>query len=130
MKRSVILVALVLTPFLATGAVAQQRIDALVDRFSVVGHVTFTSTLDRDPATRRVKSIVRSLEVNNQPTLVDQMKKAFDADARSAQRADKQYKDGVLTQWLTFEDRSRNSVYRLQAHPGGRMKVTVVIKNK
>ncbi len=38
---------------------AQNKIDALVETCSAVGNTSFTSVVERDPATRKVKKVVK-----------------------------------------------------------------------
>ena len=113
MKRRITLTLLTLALGLASGASAQERIDRLMDRVSSARRVTFTSTLVRDPDTRRVRSIVRELSAPPNSGLNDDMREAFRQEARRARKADAVVRNGVFQQWLTFESATRQSVYRL-----------------
>lgn len=130
MKRRITLTLLTLALGLASGASAQERIDRLMDRVSSARRVTFTSTLVRDPDTRRVRSIVRELSAPPNSGLNDDMREAFRQEARRARKADAVVHNGVFQQWLTFESATRQSVYRLTIDRDRAMKVTVVVKVK
>ena len=134
MKRRITLTLLTLALGLASGASAQERIDRLMDRVSSARRVTFTSTLVRDPDTRRVRSIVRELSAPPNSGLNDDMREAFRQEARRARKADavvrNGVRNGVFQQWLTFESATRQSVYRLTIDRDRAMKVTVVVKVK
>ena len=56
MKRWLLIACLGASLMLTTGARAQKRIDDVVDRLSLIGKATYTSTLVRDPKTRRVRT--------------------------------------------------------------------------
>ena len=77
MKRWLLIACLGASLMLTTGARAQKRIDDVVDRLSLIGKATYTSTLVRDPKTRRVRTIVRELSVTSAPQLGHTLKEAF-----------------------------------------------------
>ena len=115
---------------LTTGARAQKRIDDVVDRLSLIGKATYTSTLVRDPKTRRVRTIVRELSVTSAPQLGHTLKEAFREETKNATRSTQKQEKGTFQQWLTFENKSRESVYRLSVEASGAAEVTIVVKIK
>lgn len=60
-------------------AMAQNSIDGLIEKSSLVGSATFTSAVERDPATRKVKKVVRMLELGD--TGSKKFEKAFRQEA-------------------------------------------------
>ena len=109
---------------------AQKRIDDVVDRLSLIGKATYTSTLVRDPKTRRVRTIVRELSVTSAPQLGHTLKEAFREETKNATRSTQKQEKGTFQQWLTFENKSRESVYRLSVEASGAAEVTIVVKIK
>ena len=119
MKRWLLIACLGASLMLTTGARAQKRIDDVVDRLSV-----------RDPKTRRVRTIVRELSVTSAPQLGHTLKEAFREETKNATRSTQKQEKGTFQQWLTFENKSRESVYRLSVEASGAAEVTIVVKIK
>lgn len=130
MIRWLLIACLGASLMLTTGARAQKRIDDVVDRLSLIGKATYTSTLVRDPKTRRVRTIVRELSVTSAPQLGHTLKEAFREETKNATRSTQKQEKGTFQQWLTFENKSRESVYRLSVEASGAAEVTIVVKIK
>lgn len=108
MKR--FLLCLLLTLF-AHGLSAQNSIDALVERYYSTDGSTFTSAVERDPATRRVIKMVKVLKVGT--TKAQEFKRAFTQEARKTSSSTTQ--DGErYTIALTVAGADRRTVYLLQ----------------
>ena len=130
MKRWLLIACLGASLMLTTGARAQKRIDDVVDRLSLIGKATYTSTRVRDPKTHRVRTIVRELSVTSAPQLGHTLKEAFREETKNATRSTQKQEKGTFQQWLTFENKSRESVYRLSVEASGAAEVTIVVKIK
>lgn len=57
---------------------AQNKIDALVETCSSTGNTSFTSVVERDPATRKVKKVVKMLSITNND--VPKFRSAFESE--------------------------------------------------
>ncbi len=128
MKQKIIM-ALLGWVMMSMPILAQNSIDRLVDKFSSVGSSTFTSAVERDPKTRKVVKVVKTLELEGDH--VKQIWKAFEAEARNGNMQN-HVKNGVRTMILTVKKSGRNRIYMLKqkADMSGypEAKVTIIIK--
>ena len=92
-------------------AAAQNSIDRMMDKFSSRGTSRYTSAVERDPATRRVKKVVNVLELSY--TGMDKFIDAFKREASTGNFAEKRTKDG-LTLMLTVRTPRQNRIYLLR----------------
>lgn len=92
-------------------AAAQNSIDRMMDNFSSRGTSRYTSAVERDPATRRVKKVVNVLELSY--TGMDKFIDAFKREASTGNFAEKRTKDG-LTLMLTVRTPRQNRIYMLR----------------
>lgn len=63
MKKTVLLPAFLFC--LTATAMAQNRIDALVDHFAAIGSATFTSVIKRNPQSKKVEKVVKVLRLES-----------------------------------------------------------------
>lgn len=127
MKHRLFILALMLALAVASMR-AQNRIDAIVERYSAIGSSTFTSVVKRNPVSRRVEEVVKTLVIGNGQ--VDSFKSAFEDESSSGTYACK--REGRETKMmLTTENRNNRRFYMLcyqgnAAYANG--DVTIIIK--
>ena len=136
MKQTILTLLVLLIGFTAP-ALAQNKIDNLVDHYSAVSTSKYTSAVERNPKTRAVVKVVKILElsyVNIQP-FVD----AFKAEANRGDFSE--HKDGdALIMTLACRGAKSNRIYMLKADDyyryGGRYNnrtncnITIIVKYK
>lgn len=118
-------------------ASAQNSIDGMMERFSSVGQCRFTSAVERDPATRKVKKVVKVLELHD--TGISKFVSAFRREASSGDFTERHDNTGC-TMMLTTQNARQNRIYMLRCDdpydPGSRntgyshAKVTLIVKYK
>lgn len=115
-------------------AVAQNKIDKMVENFSAVGKSHFTSAVERDPKTRAVKKVVKVLEVN--PHCGPSFVSAFREESSKGNYSE-QINGNKVTQMIVVSGKNPQRIYMLNTVYGDRMhynpveqKVTVIIKYK
>lgn len=59
------IVMILLTAMLSLNAMAQNAVDRMVEEFSSVGQARFTSAIERNPQTREVVKVVKTLRVGS-----------------------------------------------------------------
>ena len=108
---------------------AQNSIDEVVDNFSTVGSSTYTSAIERDPQTRKVVRVVKTLETRGQ--VVSDLIRAFQKGRETGTFSRKEENEEV-TMILATENEGGNRVYMLQYSGRGyhRGKATIIIKPK
>ena len=108
---------------------AQNSIDEVVDNFSTVGSSTYTSAIERDPQTRKVVRVVKTLETRWQ--VVSDLIRAFQKERETGTFSRKEENEEV-TMILATENEGGNRVYMLQYSGKGyhRGKATIIIKPK
>lgn len=125
--RKVMAIAVLLLTMVA--ARAQNCIDGLIEKSSLVGSGTFTSAVERDPATRKVKKVVKMLELGS--TGSEKFEKAFRQEARQGDFTETVKGDRVSL-LLTVDGQKSTRVYMLvynrRTHSGGQ--VTIVVNFK
>ena len=62
MRNATIAILLLMLALPLTG-MAQNSIDELVDHYSTIGMSTFTSTVVRDPSTRQITKVFKTLKI-------------------------------------------------------------------
>ena len=121
--------AFLLCFLLSIGACAQNKIDKQVEKVSTVGSATFTSAVERDPATHEVVKVVKVLKVKGQPA--DKLYLAF-KDERDSGSFSEQKTENERTLTLTCESEKQVRIYMLRLT--GRYyydaQCTIIIKNK
>lgn len=78
--RNVTIAILLLMLGISHAGMAQNSIDELVDHYSTIGASTFTSTVVRDPSTRQITKVVKTLKVDG--ASVSKFVKAFEQEAK------------------------------------------------
>lgn len=108
---------------------AQNSIDEVVDNFSTMGSSTYTSAIERDPQTRKVVRVVKTLETRGQ--VVSDLIRAFQKERETGTFSRKEENEEV-TMILATENEGGNRVYMLQYSGRGyhRGKATIIIKPK
>lgn len=109
MKQRIIILLAVIIHF-AT-AMAQNRIDDLVDRYSAVSTSKYTSAVERNPKTRTVVKVVKVLEFNygSVKPWVD----AFREEAKQGNFSERKENDDLIMT-LTTREANRNRIYMLK----------------
>lgn len=111
-------------------AKAQNEIDRMVNKFNVAGDCTFTSAVERDPSTRKIKKTVKVFEAENSLTadFVAAFRRLSDTGSFK-----ERHEDGVQTMILTVSEKTNNRIYMLRAPENkapGKIKVTIIVKIK
>jgi len=108
---------------------AQNRIDEVVDSFSTVGSSTYTSAVERDPQTRQVIKVVKTLETRGD--IIKDIIDAFEQERETGSFSRKE-EDNEVTMILATENISSNRVYMLQYR--GKVyqwgKTTIIVRPK
>lgn len=111
-------------------ASAQNSIDRLVDDISDLGSANFTSVVERNPATRKVKKVVKVLKMNsyNDP---DEFERAFRREAHTGNLVET-VKGAKTTLVLTVESPRDKRVYMMTYNTVTEIgvEVTIVINFK
>lgn len=108
-RKLVIMMCVLLCPALYSAA--QNSIDNMLDHISMVGEGKFTSVVERNPKTRRVKKVVRVLEMHDKG--VRSFINAFKREAGTGDFSEKRVGDG-LTMVLAVSKGRQNRVYMLK----------------
>lgn len=128
---------LVMTVCTALCAYAQNSIDGMMESFSSAGQCKFTSAVERDPATRKVKKVVKVLELTDTgiSRFVDAFRNQADADDFT-----EQHDNTGCKMMFTTQSERQSRIYMLRCTnpytPGSRntyygyAKVTLIIKYK
>lgn len=126
MKRRMMamLMLLVLT---ATAAFGQNKIDDMVEHFSTRGSATFTSVVDRDPKTGKIKSVVKVLTAHNMDA--DNFANAFEKASAEGTFSKKTDSDKTTLR-LTTKGKNGTRVYMMTYNCRTRrdVMVTIIIK--
>lgn len=132
-----IIITLTLLMGLVAAAVAQNSIDRMIENYSSVGMSKFTSAVERDPATRKVKKVVKVLHLHNND--VSPFVKAFRRESKTGDFSEKYDNEGC-TLMLTTQGAGQNRIYMMLCtrpyNPGrrdtgyGYAKVTLIINYK
>lgn len=136
MTRRLIIIAFMLMGT-ALCAVAQNSIDDLVERYSARGQTKFTSAVDRDPKTRKVRKVVKVLEIYDSGT--SKFVEAFRKESLSGPNTTT-YIGDTFSKMFTTSNSRQNRIYKLECkdpyQPGrqntqyGYAKITVIVKYK
>lgn len=132
-----IIVILVLAVGTVLCASAQNSIDGMIDRFSAAGRCKFTSAVERDPVTRKVRKVVNVLELHDAG--INKFVSAFRRES-SAGDFTERYDNTGCTMMLTTQNARQSRIYMLKCdgpyNPGSRntsysrAKVTLIVKYK
>lgn len=132
--RRIIITAMIYVAAMAH-AVAQNRIDGMMENYSSHGMSKYTSAVERDPQTRKVRRVVNVLELND--TGIDDFIKAFRRESKSGNFTEKRDEDG-LTLMLTVRGGRQNRIYMIRCTAPytperrdtgyAKAKITVIIK--
>lgn len=125
--RKIMAIAALLLTMVA--ARAQNSIDGLIEKSSLVGSCTFTSAVERDPITRKVKKVVKMLELGS--TSSEKFEKAFRQEARQGYSTEMIKGDSVSLMLMVDGQKSTRVymlVYNRRTHRDGQ--VTIVVNFK
>lgn len=108
---------------------AQNSIDDVVDNFSTVGSSTYTSVIERDPQSRQVIKVVKTLETRG--NVVNDLIDAFNKERETGSFSRKE-ENNEVTMILATENKGSNRVYMLQYRDRGYYwgKTTIIIRPK
>ncbi|WP_288318753.1 DUF5024 domain-containing protein [Xylanibacter caecicola] len=104
---------------------AQNKIDALVETCSSTGNTSFTSVVERDPATRKVKKVVKMLSITNND--VPKFRSAFESESGTGQYIVNSNNDSNSYMLITG-DRHKTRIYMLEYRRNRDGSVTIIIK--
>lgn len=113
--------------FCCTAMMSQNKIDALVEQCSTVGYTKFTSVVERDPETRKVKKVVKMLTIpyNDVPTF----KSAFEKEKHTGQYIVTN-ECNINSHMLITMTKQRIRIYMLEYERYKSGNVTIIINNK
>ncbi len=108
--RLILLIAwiLLLTPPMR----AQNSIDNMVEEYSTVGGSRFTSAVERDPKTRRVKKVVKQLHVDG--VNAKRFISGFKREAKRHRHTVTNTKNGQTTMTLVTDNKQGTRIYMLK----------------
>lgn len=128
MKKLILLICLLVAS--ATTALAQNRIDRMVENFSSLGNSTFTSAVERDSKTHRIKKVVKKLSMEGTSTF--QLRSAFKAEKNNGKYSESA-DNYVRTMILTTSDSKTDRIYMLRIEGddhNANSETTIIIKYK
>lgn len=109
-KRHILLLVLVIYAGLTVGA--QNSIDRYVDKLSGRGVVSVTSIVERDPKTRRVVKVIKTVKVIDRSAI--EAWDLFDKEADSGTVIESR-QDGQYTRILAVQDGKTSRIYKIKA---------------
>ena len=125
MKRIIAILTIMMSVIAAN---AQNEIDRMVNNFSIAGKCTFTSAVERNPVTHKIKKTVKILETENNQG--PDFRTTFKKLAGTGNFKEKN-EDGTQTMILTVNNKDRNRIYMLRtSEKYGKTKVTIIVKMK
>lgn len=116
MKRRIVIIAVFLICFM-TNVMAQNSIDKLVDEYSAAGTSSYTSVVDRDPNTLKVRNIINVLSLENADA--GKFISAFKRESRTGNFTENTLL--ILTRWFLRSENKTRAAYmcwRVQTHIG------------
>ena len=124
MKNILLIISLLLCSIMR--AEAQNRIDAMVEKYSMAGNTRFISAIERDPATRKVKKVVRKLNFpyNN----VKAFKEAFEKESATGNYTVTKNPNGTNSYLLINGKKPQTRIYMLEYKNYSEGNVTIIIK--
>lgn len=128
MRKLILLLSLILCS--AAAAMAQNRIDALVDRFAAVGDATFTSVIKRNPQTKKVEKVVKVLRLES--VSCHKMIEAFRAERGSGTFTERREQDREILTLVTQnarQERIYTLIYNVSSPVGSKVTIIVNIKS-
>ena len=128
MKRTAFLTLLFFC--ITLGAMAQNKIDKIIETFSTLGTSTFTTAVERNPQTRKVVKVVKTLEMRGPKA--DQLKKAFQEEKDLSSYSERTHDDQTT---IIFDTESQNQLRLYLLQTTGKYvttyaKATIIIKIK
>ncbi|MGG6544207.1 UNVERIFIED_CONTAM: DUF5024 domain-containing protein [Prevotella sp. 15_C9] len=128
MRRYVIFIIVCLLT--TVGAQAQNSIDKLVEKYSITGGSVFITVVKRNPRTRKVEKVVKTLEVEYGHGA--QFYRAFKAESATGTWSE-MLKDNMRTTLLVIDKSDQVRIYMLKKkekkYPD-KSKVTIIIQTK
>lgn len=136
MIRRIVIFAVFLALSLAN-AMAQNSIDKLVDNYASIGSSSFTSAVERDPKTLKVKKVVNVLKLSHMD--ISKFVSAFKRESEGGDFTEKYDSEGY-SMILTVRKPAQNRIYMLRGsdpyYPGRRdtkysqVKITIIVNYK
>lgn len=128
MKKYIITLAICLLAILPIKA--QNSIDNLVERYSSTGGSSFTTAVKRNPRTRKVEKVVKTLEVEYGQG--NTFYRAFKQEAHTESWTDKA-SNNEFTTLLVVNKPQQVRIYMLKRYNrnyDGKAKVTIIVQQK
>ena len=115
-----------LTVMLTLHAAAQNSVDRMVDEFQTVGEARFTSAIERNPQTREVVKVVKTLKVGMPNS--KQLREGF---IKESNRHDTSFRGDGETKTLIFSEEQKGNarVYMLK-YDEYNSEVTIIVNRK
>lgn len=128
MKRTLCTLCLCLLAWLA--ASAQNQIDELVSHYSIIGNGSFTTVVKRNPKTRAVQMVVKTLTLSGQHTRA--MLRAFTQEKNSGTWMERKEGDTTILTLVTHQP-GKERIYTLRysadnAYTGSKTTIIITMK--
>lgn len=128
MKRTLCTLCLCLLAWLA--ASAQNQIDELVSHYSIIGNGSFTTVVKRNPKTRAVQMVVKTLTLSGQHTR--SMLRAFTQEKNSGTWMERKEGDTTILTLVTYQS-GKERIYTLRysadnAYTGSKTTIIITMK--
>jgi len=121
MKKMLLLIFLLT----ATAMQAQEKIDRMMEHFSATGSAQYNSIVIRNPETKAIAKIVKTLKINN--TLkTDDFYRAFQEEKKNALYSESRQMFDTKSLTLIFQKETESRIYLLETEKS-RMQVQLII---
>jgi len=111
----------------ALGAVAQNKIDSMVDEFSTIEKAKFTSAVERDEKTHEVVKAVKSLNVKGMKA--SNIRSKFKAEASNHDTSETK-EQGLETYVFTMKADTASRIYMLKYKPNDATVTIIINRNQ
>ncbi len=109
MKKILLLVCLLA----ATATQAQEKIDRMVESFSTIGQAHYKSLVIRDPETKAIVKIVKTIKIEN-VLMANDFCRAFKEESPNAIFKEEMHENGKNSIKLIFQKETRTCIYLLE----------------
>lgn len=106
---------------------AQEHLAAVVKKCEAIESVDIRVIHQRDPATKKLQQVIKSLDINKSPAIVNEILSAFEKDKeRAVQAIDGKTNGKLMPQYYTFSDGKINVSYSVSISDSGDVNLTVI----
>lgn len=109
---------------------AQNNLNALMKKCESMDDVSLNVIQERNPATKKISQIIKTVKITNKKALVDEFLKAFQADKDEAIQAIESKKNGkMMPSYYQFSDKGKQTSYTFKASDDGTAASVTFIQN-